>query len=213
MAKAVWIPKAAPPEVMELRSAADPTPRAGEVTIRVRASGVNFADVSARLGFYPDAPPFPCVVGYEVSGTVDAVGTGVGDLRPGQRVGARMPGRDENQRQREQQQPGVAPVTAPGARLRLPPTHRSHREQPQSERNQVHRQPGGDQGQHAREDRQRGKQAGPEPRQGPASRPGPTEPRQRRGVSARSLRVRRAGDAADGVRAEELATRLRGCRP
>ena len=88
MARTVWIPKAGPPEVLELRTGPDPTPRAGEVTIRVRAAGVNFADVSARLGFYPDAPPFPCVVGYEVSGTVDAVGPGVTDLRPGQRVAA-----------------------------------------------------------------------------------------------------------------------------
>jgi NADPH:quinone reductase-like Zn-dependent oxidoreductase len=88
MARAVWIPKAGPPEVLELRTGPDPTPRAGEVTIRVRAAGVNFADVSARLGFYPDAPPFPCVVGYEVSGTVDAVGAGVSDLRVGQRVAA-----------------------------------------------------------------------------------------------------------------------------
>jgi NADPH:quinone reductase-like Zn-dependent oxidoreductase len=86
MARAVWIPKAGPPEVLEVRSGPDPVPRAGEVTIRVRAAGVNFADVSARLGFYPDAPPFPCVVGYEVSGTVDAVGADVADLRAGQRV-------------------------------------------------------------------------------------------------------------------------------
>jgi NADPH:quinone reductase-like Zn-dependent oxidoreductase len=88
MARAVWIPKAGPPEVLELRSGPDPKPTANEVTIRVRAAGVNFADVSARLGFYPDAPPFPCVVGYEVSGTVDAVGAGVTDLRVGQRVAA-----------------------------------------------------------------------------------------------------------------------------
>jgi NADPH:quinone reductase-like Zn-dependent oxidoreductase len=88
MARAVWIPKTGPPEVLELRTGPDPTPRAGEVTIRVHAAGVNFADVSARLGFYPDAPPFPCVVGYEVSGTVDAVGAGVTELCAGQRVAA-----------------------------------------------------------------------------------------------------------------------------
>jgi NADPH:quinone reductase-like Zn-dependent oxidoreductase len=86
MARAVWIPKAGPPEVLELRTGPDPKPVAGEVTIRVRAAGVNFADVSARLGFYPDAPPFPCVVGYEVSGTVETLGAGVTDLRVGQRV-------------------------------------------------------------------------------------------------------------------------------
>jgi NADPH:quinone reductase-like Zn-dependent oxidoreductase len=52
----------------------------------VRASGVNFADVSARLGVYPDAPPPPCVVGYEVSGVVDQVGGNVHSLKAGDRI-------------------------------------------------------------------------------------------------------------------------------
>ena len=73
--RSVWIPKAGPPEVLEVRDGPEPVPRAGEALIRVHASGVNFADVAARLGVYPDAPPFPCVVGYEVSGVVEqAVG-------------------------------------------------------------------------------------------------------------------------------------------
>lgn len=84
--KSVWIPKAGPPEVLEMREGPDPQPRDGEVVIKVRASGVNFADVSARLGFYPDAPPFPCVVGYEVSGVIAALGTNVQGLSVGQRV-------------------------------------------------------------------------------------------------------------------------------
>src|SRR5215813_12156208 len=83
--RSVWIPKAGPPEVLEVRESPDPTPRAGQVLIRVRAAGVNFADVSARLGFYPDAPPFPCVVGYEVSGVV-VQAPGVAGIAPGQRV-------------------------------------------------------------------------------------------------------------------------------
>jgi len=73
----VWIPKAGPPEVLELRHAADPEPRAGELRVRVEASGVNFADIMGRMGLYPDLPPMPVVVGYEVSGRVDAVGQGV----------------------------------------------------------------------------------------------------------------------------------------
>jgi NADPH:quinone reductase-like Zn-dependent oxidoreductase len=52
----------------------------------VRASGVNFADLMARLGLYRDAPPLPCVVGYEVAGDVDAVGAGVPASRVGERV-------------------------------------------------------------------------------------------------------------------------------
>lgn len=56
------------------RPAAEPGP--GAVRIRVKAAGVNFADVLARLGLYPDAPKPPVVVGYEVSGYIDAVGPG-----------------------------------------------------------------------------------------------------------------------------------------
>jgi synaptic vesicle membrane protein VAT-1 len=65
------------PDKLQLRESADPTPAWGEIRIRVRASGVNFADIMAHQGLYPDSPRIPCVVGYEVSGTVDAVGSGV----------------------------------------------------------------------------------------------------------------------------------------
>ncbi len=71
----VWITRTGPPEVLELREAPDPTPRAGEVQIRVRAIGINFADIMARLGLYPDAPKLPAVVGYEVAGDVSAAGS------------------------------------------------------------------------------------------------------------------------------------------
>lgn len=84
----VWITKRGGPEVLQVREAADPRPREGEVRIRVAAAGVNFADVLARMGLYPDAPPLPAVVGYEVAGTVDAVGAGVTGFREGDRVGA-----------------------------------------------------------------------------------------------------------------------------
>jgi len=74
----IWVPKAGPPEVLDLREAPDPEPAAGEVRIRVEASGVNFADILGRLGSYPDLPPMPVVMGYEVAGRVDVVGDGVG---------------------------------------------------------------------------------------------------------------------------------------
>jgi NADPH:quinone reductase-like Zn-dependent oxidoreductase len=82
----IWITKAGPPEVLQVREAPDPDAGAGQVRVRVRAAGINFADLMARVGLYPDAPPLPCVVGYEVAGTVDQIGTGVTEHAPGDRV-------------------------------------------------------------------------------------------------------------------------------
>ncbi len=73
----IWISKAGPPEVLVVKEAPDPQPAAGEMRIRVEASGVNFADVLGRLGLYPDLPRIPVVPGYEVAGRVDAIGSGV----------------------------------------------------------------------------------------------------------------------------------------
>ncbi len=65
----------------------DPAPGPGEVLIDVAAAGINFADLMARIGLYPDAPKTPCVVGYEVAGTIAALGDGVDEgLEVGQRV-------------------------------------------------------------------------------------------------------------------------------
>jgi synaptic vesicle membrane protein VAT-1 len=62
------------PEKLQMRESGDPVPTGNQIRIRVKASGVNFADTLARQGLYPDSPKIPCVVGYEVSGIVDAVG-------------------------------------------------------------------------------------------------------------------------------------------
>lgn len=75
--KQVFVTGHGGPDKLQLRESPDPMPKAGELRIRVRASGVNFADLLARKGLYPDAPKLPAVVGYEVSGTVDAIGAGV----------------------------------------------------------------------------------------------------------------------------------------
>lgn len=72
--KRVIIPGAGKAEVLKLEERPSLTPSKGEVRINVKASGVNFADVLARQGLYPDAPAFPACVGYEVSGLIDAVG-------------------------------------------------------------------------------------------------------------------------------------------
>jgi NADPH:quinone reductase-like Zn-dependent oxidoreductase len=82
----VVIPRHGGPEVLELREAPDPVPGEGELRIRVRTVGINFADILARIGLYPDAPKPPVVVGYEVAGVIDAVGKGVTTVHQGDRV-------------------------------------------------------------------------------------------------------------------------------
>jgi synaptic vesicle membrane protein VAT-1 len=82
----VWITRYGPPEVLELREAATPHPAQDEVLIEVAAAGINFADIMARLGLYPDAPKPPCVVGYEVAGEVAAVGPSVAGFKAGDKV-------------------------------------------------------------------------------------------------------------------------------
>lgn len=82
----IWITKKGSPEVLAVKEAADPEAKKGELRIRVKASGINFADLMARVGLYPDAPPLPAVVGYEVSGTVDQVGDDAKGFAVGDRV-------------------------------------------------------------------------------------------------------------------------------
>ncbi len=82
----VVITKHGGPGVFEVRERPDPPLGAGQVRIGVAAAGINFADVMARLGLYPDAPKTPCVVGYEVAGTVLERGEGADSVKDGQRV-------------------------------------------------------------------------------------------------------------------------------
>ena len=84
--RAVVITRHGGPEVLEVQERRDPQVAPGEVRIEVRAAGINFADLLARTGMYPDAPDPPCVVGYEVAGIVDAVGEGVEGFSAGDRV-------------------------------------------------------------------------------------------------------------------------------
>ncbi len=67
-----------------------PIPKAGkgEVVIKVACFGLNFADVVARRGLYPDAPKNPAILGYDVAGIVHEIGAGVENLKVGQRVTA-----------------------------------------------------------------------------------------------------------------------------
>jgi NADPH:quinone reductase-like Zn-dependent oxidoreductase len=84
--RAIVITKHGGPGVLQVQEQPDPVLGAGQVRIDVAAAGINFADVMARMGLYQDAPKTPCVVGYEVAGTVLELGDGVEGLTPGQRV-------------------------------------------------------------------------------------------------------------------------------
>jgi NADPH:quinone reductase-like Zn-dependent oxidoreductase len=84
-------------EVLRVERRPEPAVAAGEIRIAVRAAGINFADLMARAGVYPDAPKPPSVVGYEVAGEVESVGDGVEDFAVGDRVlaGTRFGGYSE----------------------------------------------------------------------------------------------------------------------
>lgn len=75
-------------EAFEVRETPKPVPKAGEALIKVEAFGLNFADVMARKGMYKDAPRIPSVIGYDVVGVVERVGSNVTNLLEGDRVTA-----------------------------------------------------------------------------------------------------------------------------
>lgn len=84
-------------DVLQVQERPDPSVGPGEVRIAVKAAGINFADTMARVGLYPDAPKTPCVLGYEIAGTIESLGEDVGDRQVGERViaGTRFGGQAE----------------------------------------------------------------------------------------------------------------------
>ena len=87
--KAIYLTKYGNAEdAFEIRDVDIPKAESGEVVIKVGAFGLNFADVIARRGLYPDAPKNPALIGYDVAGTVHEIGEGVTGLKIGDRVTA-----------------------------------------------------------------------------------------------------------------------------
>jgi NADPH:quinone reductase-like Zn-dependent oxidoreductase len=84
--RAVWLTAHHGPDSFLVRESPDPEPAAGQVRVRVRAAGVNFAELMASQGLYPDAPRVPCILGYEAAGTIDAVGQNAAPDLVGRRV-------------------------------------------------------------------------------------------------------------------------------
>ena len=83
--KGIRITRYGGPEVLEYGELPDPAPNAGEALVRVHVAGVNFTDVYQRTGRYPGTLPF--TPGVEGVGVVERVGSGVMDVRAGDRVG------------------------------------------------------------------------------------------------------------------------------
>ncbi|MBS1152848.1 MAG: Synaptic vesicle rane protein [Myxococcaceae bacterium] len=84
--RALTITRYGDPDVLKVLELPDPVPAAGELRVRVKRAGLNFAEISARVGLYPDAPKPPFCAGYEVAGVVDALGPGVTGWTVGERV-------------------------------------------------------------------------------------------------------------------------------
>src|SRR6478735_11029967 len=70
----IVLPGIGEPETLQVRTRTLPEPEAGQVVVRVAATGVSFAEQQMRRGKYYDQPPFPFVPGYDLVGTVTAVG-------------------------------------------------------------------------------------------------------------------------------------------
>lgn len=90
--QAILVPTPGGPEAMTLGDAPDPEPQAGELLVRVRAAGVNRADVLQRMGRYPPPAGASPILGLELAGEVAAAGPGASRFRPGDRVMALVTG-------------------------------------------------------------------------------------------------------------------------
>ncbi|MGW2377666.1 MULTISPECIES: medium chain dehydrogenase/reductase family protein [Kitasatospora] len=84
----VVLPGKVEPEGLYVRRGPVPTAGAGQAVVRMEATGVSFAEQQMRRGRYYDQPPFPFVPGYDLVGTVAAVGAGVDPGLVGKRVAA-----------------------------------------------------------------------------------------------------------------------------
>jgi len=84
--KALLCKALGPPDALTLEEIADPQPGPGQVLVEMHAAGVNFPDALVIQGKYQFKPPLPFAPGSELAGVVLAVGAGVTNVRPGQRV-------------------------------------------------------------------------------------------------------------------------------
>jgi len=86
MSKVVRIHEQGAPEVMRLEELDVGVPGAGELRVRIEAIGLNRSEAAFRAGQYPVKPKFPTLMGYEACGVVEALGAGIQDFKPGDRI-------------------------------------------------------------------------------------------------------------------------------
>jgi len=84
--KAILVREFGGPEVLKLEDVPTPRPAAGQVLVRIHAVGVNPYDTYMRNGVYAVKPPLPYTPGSDGAGVVEAVGQGVNQAKPGDRV-------------------------------------------------------------------------------------------------------------------------------
>jgi NADPH2:quinone reductase len=86
MARKVLLHQTGPADVLAIESIPTPEPAKGEVRIRVKAIGLNRAEVNVRAGTYGQPSKFPAQIGLEAAGEIDAIGPEVDDLKVGDKV-------------------------------------------------------------------------------------------------------------------------------
>ncbi len=84
--KAIEVKEFGGPEVLEVIEKPTPMPGKGQLLIDVKAAGVNYADIGARMGNYPPGPKLPFIPGMEVAGLISALDEGVTEFTLGQPV-------------------------------------------------------------------------------------------------------------------------------
>ena len=86
MSKVVRIHEQGAPEVMRLEELDVAAPGAGEMRVQIEAIGLNRSEAAFRAGQYPVKPKFPTLMGYEACGVIEALGAGIQDFKPGDRI-------------------------------------------------------------------------------------------------------------------------------
>jgi len=84
--KAIVLSKTGAPEVLLPIEVKEPEPAKGEVRVKINYAGINYAEILSRKGLYGWALKRPYILGMEASGTIDKLGSGISNLKVGQKV-------------------------------------------------------------------------------------------------------------------------------